>query len=646
MAEANGDQIPEEQQMDEEVQGETQATDEPMETETHVRTDNFDKYLGMGFSEKVAEKLDQIVTMVTDLTSQSEVQEELLDDRALEALKGLDDESSIAVLKQFSTSDLTHVNNKSAFICGVIKTFRQKSQRPGGAPAPDEHKGPDEAKIKEMLERTGYSLDVTTGQRKYGGPPPNWEGDAPGAGCEVFIGKIPKDTFEDVLVPLIEKCGRIYDFRLMMDPMSGLNRGYAFATFCTQEGAKECVKQLDGGSLGTSCNISIPKRRLFVGSVPKNKTKQEIKEEFEKVTAGLVDVIIYHGEDKTKNRGFAFLEYDSHRSASLARRQLMSGKVRVWNNLTVTVDWADPVSEPDEETMSKVKVAYVRNLAPEATEEVIQEHFKQYGEIEKVKKMKDYCFIHFTEREYALKAIEETNGTTFHGLEIEASLAKPRQENIKKKQRQMKQQQGYQGGRYYDDFYGPMRGGRGRGGLRGRGGFDRGERGYRDFGYGGGYDEGYYGGYPGGYDDPFNYEGYYGSGYDGFGYGGRGQGMGPRGRGGPRGGRGGMGGPRGGPAIRAGPRGGRARGGQQQQRGGRGGSGNRGGRGGNRGGNVSGKRKFEGQQPGDTKRRNTQGGWGVQPIAQQPLGEYSASYDYNQSYGDQSWSQDNYGSGF
>lgn len=47
-------------------------------------------------------------------------------------------------------------------------------------------KGPDEEKIKQILERTGYSLDVTTGQRKYGGPPPNWTGPPPSNGCEVL----------------------------------------------------------------------------------------------------------------------------------------------------------------------------------------------------------------------------------------------------------------------------------------------------------------------------------------------------------------------------------------------------------------------------------------------------------------------------
>ena len=46
-------------------------------------------------------------------------------------------------------------------------------------------KGPDEEKIKLILDRTGYSLDVTTGQRKYGGPPPGWDAPSPGNGWEV-----------------------------------------------------------------------------------------------------------------------------------------------------------------------------------------------------------------------------------------------------------------------------------------------------------------------------------------------------------------------------------------------------------------------------------------------------------------------------
>lgn len=165
--------------------------------------------------------------------------------------------------------------------------------------------------------------------------------------------------YEDELIPVFEKCGPVYDFRLMIDPLSGQNRGYAFCTYQDKSGAQDAVKKLDnheirpGKKLGVC--ISVANNRLFVGSIPKTKSKQEILEEFQKVTSDLTDVIVYMSADqKGKNRGFAFLEYESHKSAALARRRLASGRIKVWGNIVVTVDWADPQEEPDEETMSKV----------------------------------------------------------------------------------------------------------------------------------------------------------------------------------------------------------------------------------------------------------------------------------------------------
>lgn len=71
---------------------------------------------------------------------------------------------------------------------------------------------------------------------------------------------------------------------------------------------------------------------------------------------GLTDVILYHQpDDKKKNRGFCFLEFEDHKSAAQARRRLMSGKVKVWGNV-VTVEWADPIEDPDPEVMSKVLI--------------------------------------------------------------------------------------------------------------------------------------------------------------------------------------------------------------------------------------------------------------------------------------------------
>jgi len=149
-------------------------------------------------------------------------------------------------------------------------------------------------------------------------------------------------------------------------------------------------------------NISIANVRLFAGNIPKQRSKDEIKEEFAKVTGqwhayinytgwcggtasnvtlgggkscwsprwrvaspdmllfpafteGLRDVIVYTnpGEPHKKNRGFAFLEYESHKLASAAKRKLSSGRCRVLG-CDIIIDWADPQEEPDDDIMEKV----------------------------------------------------------------------------------------------------------------------------------------------------------------------------------------------------------------------------------------------------------------------------------------------------
>lgn len=72
---------------------------------------------------------------------------------------------------------------------------------------------------------------------------------------------------------------------------------------------------------------SVDNCRLFVGGIPKTKKREEILAEMKKVTDGVVDVIVYpSAADKTKNRGFAFVEYESHRAAAMARRKLLPGQ--------------------------------------------------------------------------------------------------------------------------------------------------------------------------------------------------------------------------------------------------------------------------------------------------------------------------------
>nr|XP_012609367.1 RNA-binding protein 47 isoform X1 [Microcebus murinus]XP_012609370.1 RNA-binding protein 47 isoform X1 [Microcebus murinus]XP_012609371.1 RNA-binding protein 47 isoform X1 [Microcebus murinus]XP_012609372.1 RNA-binding protein 47 isoform X1 [Microcebus murinus]XP_012609373.1 RNA-binding protein 47 isoform X1 [Microcebus murinus]XP_012609374.1 RNA-binding protein 47 isoform X1 [Microcebus murinus]XP_012609375.1 RNA-binding protein 47 isoform X1 [Microcebus murinus]XP_020137987.1 RNA-bindin len=298
-------------------------------------------------------------------------------------------------------------------------------------PAPEGVAGaPNEAALRALMARTGYSLAQENGQRKYGGPPPGWEGPRPQRGCEVFVGKIPRDVYEDELVPVFEAVGRIYELRLMMD-FDGKNRGYAFVTYCHKLEAKRAVRELNnheirpGRLLGVCC--SVDNCRLFIGGIPKTKKREEILEEVAKVTEGVLDVIVYaSAADKMKNRGFAFVEYESHRAAAMARRKLMPGRIQLWGH-QIAVDWAEPEIDVDEDVMETVKILYVRNLMIETSEDTIRKSFGQFnpGCVERVKKIRDYAFVHFASREDAVRAMRSLNGTELEGSCLEVTLAKP-----------------------------------------------------------------------------------------------------------------------------------------------------------------------------------------------------------------------------
>ncbi|NXT67453.1 RBM46 protein, partial [Chaetops frenatus] len=276
-----------------------------------------------------------------------------------------------------------HEENKAAANgCGKIRSGAQNG-----------------AALLALMEKTGYSMVQQNGQRKFGGPPPGWEGPPPPRGCEVFVGKIPRDMYEDELVPVFERSGKIYELRLMME--------------------------FSGKFIGVC--VSLDNCRLFIGAIPKDKKKEEILNEMKKVTEGVVDVIVYlNATDKSKNRGFAFVEYESHRAAAMARRRLIPGTFQPWGH-TIQVDWADPEKVVDEETMQRVKVLYVRNLMMSTTEDKIKAEFNKFkpGVVERVKKLRDYAFVHFFHREDAVAAMSVMNGKCIDGASIEVTLAKP-----------------------------------------------------------------------------------------------------------------------------------------------------------------------------------------------------------------------------
>jgi len=290
----------------------------------------------------------------------------------------------------------------------------------------------NDQKQRELTQRTGYGLVQKNGQRIYGGPPPNWRGPPPAQGTEIFVGKVPRDIYEWELVPIFEQYGVIYELRLMMD-FSGTNRGYLFVRYSIKEEAKLAIKNLNDYEIrpGKKLGVipSVDNRKLWISGIPKNASSDEILNEMKKLTDGVTNVCLYNSyQDKTKSRGYVFVEYETHRHAALARRKLVPGHNFIFGQEIQRVDWAEPEHEVDSDVMSKVKVLFLRNLAMHTSEAELSAIFEAIsdGQVEKVKKAKDYAFVHFNTREAAEKAYKATKDDfILNKCPVEVTWSKP-----------------------------------------------------------------------------------------------------------------------------------------------------------------------------------------------------------------------------
>lgn len=206
------------------------------------------------------------------------------------------------------------------------------------------------SKIADLLKVTGYPMSQQNGQRKYG-PPPDWKGPPPPKGCEIFIGKIPRELFEDELVPVFSQVGKIYELRMMLN-FSGSNRGYAFLNYSTRAEAMAAIRFLHNYEIRPGHRIGVRRSMdncyLFIGGIPKMKNKEEVKEEICKYVDGIVDIFMPKDfSDGYENKGFVFVQFETHRAAAMARRILVPGIVRLFGRLLL-IDWAELEQVGDE----------------------------------------------------------------------------------------------------------------------------------------------------------------------------------------------------------------------------------------------------------------------------------------------------------
>uniref|UniRef100_A0A3Q4BQ43 RRM domain-containing protein n=1 Tax=Mola mola TaxID=94237 RepID=A0A3Q4BQ43_MOLML len=193
--------------------------------------------------------------------------------------------------------------------------------------------------LETWMKTNKIKLTQVNGQRKYGGPPEGWKGPPPGAHCEVFISQIPRDTYEDRLIPLFSCVGPLWEFRLMMN-FSGQNRGFAYAKFGSPAVATSAISLLHGHLLEPGFRLSVclstEKRHLCMSDLPVTTKRRDLLQVLRVLTDGVEELSLMKmpGIDGV----FAIIAFSCHRAASMAKRMLVEA-IKKKFGYTVSVDW-------------------------------------------------------------------------------------------------------------------------------------------------------------------------------------------------------------------------------------------------------------------------------------------------------------------
>ncbi|KAJ8681737.1 hypothetical protein QAD02_017529 [Eretmocerus hayati] len=197
--------------------------------------------------------------------------------------------------------------------------------------------------ILDLEKRLGTSIVQKNGQRKLG-PPPNWVGPPPGPGCEIFVGKLPRDIYEDAIYPLFSRVGKIYEVRLMMN-FSGTNRGFCFIMYETQEAAQRAVRELNNYEIIPNwfigVVISVNNCRLHITDLPQTVSAKKLVQKIWPVCEDIDRIYVFQSIYNPLTR-HALIEFNTHRSAAMARRQLLPERSKFFDRNEVKIEWAHP----------------------------------------------------------------------------------------------------------------------------------------------------------------------------------------------------------------------------------------------------------------------------------------------------------------
>ncbi|KAI8447453.1 hypothetical protein BY996DRAFT_7701362 [Phakopsora pachyrhizi] len=186
---------------------------------------------------------------------------------------------------------------------------------------------------------------------------------------------------------------------------------------------------------------------LYVKNLPAETTTEELNEVFAKF--GPITSAAVQADDDGKHRGFGFVNYENHESASKAVEALHDKDYKVISCMlhglrsvrSVMQNSRRPTSSKSTKLPLKYQGVnlYIKNLDDEYDDEKLQNEFTPFGTITSCKVMKDekgvskgFGFVCFSSPDEATKAVAEMNGKMLGSKPLTVCLAQ--RKDVRKQQ--------------------------------------------------------------------------------------------------------------------------------------------------------------------------------------------------------------------
>jgi polyadenylate-binding protein len=263
--------------------------------------------------------------------------------------------------------------------------------------------------------------------------------------ASLYVGELDSAVTEAMLFELFSTIGQVASIRVCRDAVTRRSLGYAYVNYNNTADGERALEELNYTVIkGRPCRIMWSQRdpalrktgqgNVFIKNLDSaidNKALHDTFTQFGNILSCKV------AQDEFGNsKGYGFVHYET---AEAATQAIKSVNGMLLNEKKVFV--GHHIAKRDrqskfEEMKANFTNIYVKNIAPDVTDEEFTQLFEKYGEISSASitrdqdtgKSRGFGFVNFIDHENAATAVEELNDKEFHGQALYVGRAQKKHE--------------------------------------------------------------------------------------------------------------------------------------------------------------------------------------------------------------------------